>query len=161
MNKILYLIIIAAFMLGCATRKSTQSNTVKKIKSIENKDLNEKNLNTQESLIESSDLNEMNLNAQDSLKDYSLLVINPDIDMKDIEHYLKIIDPKNGFCMACNRTLQEIRIWGLSETTDEWKQKNLKDIQERLQGWQLESFKESYKNKVENGISLFKKELIK
>ena len=34
-------------------------------------------------------------------------------------------------------------------------------VQERLKGWQLESFKESYKNKVENGISLFKKELIK
>ena len=41
------------------------------------------------------------------------------------------IDPKNGFCMACNRTLQEIRSWGLSETTDEWKQNNLKEIKTR------------------------------
>ena len=28
----------------------------------------------------------------------------------------------------------------------------------RLNGWQLKSFKESYKHKIENGISLFKKE---
>ena len=39
--------------------------------------------------------------------------------------------------------------------------KNLIEIQERLNGWQLESFKESYKSKVENGVSLFKKELSK
>ena len=32
------------------------------------------------------------------------------------------------------------------------------EIQKRLQGWQLESFKDSYKNKLENGISLFKKQ---
>ncbi len=51
--------------------------------------------------------------------------------------------------------------WKSESCTDEWKQKNLKEIQERLKGWQLESFRESYKNKVENGISLFKKELIK
>ena len=36
--------------------------------------------------------------------------------------------------------------------------KNLKKIQKRLNGWQLKSFKESYKYKIENGISLFKKE---
>ena len=32
-------------------------------------------------------------------------------------------------------------------------------IQKRLSGWQLESFKESYQHKIENGISLFKKNL--
>ena len=32
-------------------------------------------------------------------------------------------------------------------------------IQKRLTGWQLESFKDSYKHKTENGISLFKKNL--
>ena len=41
------------------------------------------------------------------------------------------------------------------------KKKNLEEIQKRLKGWQLESFKESYKNKLENGISLFKKEMMK
>ena len=34
-----------------------------------------------------------------------------------------------------------------------------KIIRERLTGWQLESFEESYTYKIENGISLFKKNL--
>ena len=37
---------------------------------------------------------------------------------------------------------------------------NLEIIQKRLTGWQLESFKESYTYKIENGISLFKKKLL-
>jgi hypothetical protein len=40
------------------------------------------------------------------------------------------------------------------------KKNNIIEIQKRLSGWQLESFKNSYKNKIENGISLFKKNLI-
>ena len=40
------------------------------------------------------------------------------------------------------------------------KKKNLEIIQKRLTGWQLESFKESYTYKIENGISLFKKKLL-
>ena len=70
-------------------------------------------------------------------------------------------DPVSGFCYGCGRTNEDKKNWKSESCTDEWKQKNLKYIQERLKGWQLESFKESYKNKVENGISLFKKELIK
>ena len=35
----------------------------------------------------------------------------------------------------------------------------LNNIQTRLSGWQLESFKESYDHKIENGISLYKKNL--
>ena len=42
---------------------------------------------------------------------------------------------------------------------DQWKNDNLTNIQKRLTGWQLESFKDSYKHKIENGISLFKKNL--
>ena len=52
-------------------------------------------------------------------------------------------------------------MWKLDETSDEWKKSNLTHIQARLGGWQLESFRDSYKHKVENGISLFKKNLIK
>ena len=70
-------------------------------------------------------------------------------------------DPVSGFCYGCGRTNEDKKKWKSESCTDEWKQKNLKEIQERLKGWQLESFKESYKNKIENGISLFKKELIK
>ena len=37
---------------------------------------------------------------------------------------------------------------------------NLIKIKDRLNGWQLESFEESYQYKVKNGISLFKKNLL-
>ena len=36
----------------------------------------------------------------------------------------------------------------------------LKIILERMQGWQLETFQESYKHKKDKGISLFKKSLL-
>ena len=39
------------------------------------------------------------------------------------------------------------------------KKKNLLIIRNRLSGWQLKSFEESYTYKIENGISLFKKNL--
>ena len=41
------------------------------------------------------------------------------------------------------------------------KKNNLIEIQKRLHGWQLESFKESYSYKIKNGMSLFKKNLTK
>ncbi len=49
--------------------------------------------------------------------------------------------------------------WKLTETTDQWKKDNIIQIKKRLTGWQLESFEESYTYKIENGISLFKKNL--
>ena len=70
-------------------------------------------------------------------------------------------DPVTGFCYGCGRTNEDKKKWKDIKTEDSWKEKNILEIQNRLKGWQLESFKESYKNKVENGISLFKKELIK
>ena len=70
-------------------------------------------------------------------------------------------DPQTGYCYGCGRNNDEKTLWKLEETTDKWKNDNLTDIQKRLTGWQLESFKDSYKHKLENGISLFKKNLIK
>jgi hypothetical protein len=35
--------------------------------------------------------------------------------------------------------------------------KNLDVLLSRMSGWQLSSFKESYNNKIKNGLSLFKK----
>ena len=69
-------------------------------------------------------------------------------------------DPKTGYCYGCGRTMEERKTWKLEKTTDEWKKENLEVIQKRLNGWQLESFKESYTYKIENGISLFKKKLL-
>ena len=70
-------------------------------------------------------------------------------------------DPVTGYCYGCGRNNEEKKIWKTVETTDEWKKNNLIDIKSRLKGWQLESFEDSYKNKIENGISLFKKEMLK
>ena len=70
-------------------------------------------------------------------------------------------DPVTGYCYGCGRTNEEKKKWKLNETTDEWKEENLLEIKSRLKGWQLKSFEDSYKNKVENGISLFKKEMLK
>jgi len=70
-------------------------------------------------------------------------------------------DPVTGFCYGCGRNNEEKKIWKIQDTTDEWKKKNLIEIRKRLEGWQLESFEESYKHKIENGISLLKKEMLK
>ena len=68
-------------------------------------------------------------------------------------------DPVTGFCYGCGRSNEEKKIWKLENTTNEWKTNNIKVIKKRLNGWQLESFELSYRHKVENGISLFKKKL--
>ena len=70
-------------------------------------------------------------------------------------------DPTTGYCYGCGRDNNEKKIWKAEITTDDWKKSNLIEIQKRLKGWQLESFQESYKHKLENGISLFKKENLK
>jgi predicted Fe-S protein YdhL (DUF1289 family) len=69
-------------------------------------------------------------------------------------------DPQTGYCYGCGRSNQEKKIWKTEGTSDVWKEGNITEIQNRLAGWQLKSFKDSYKHKIENGISLFKKKLI-
>ena len=64
---------------------------------------------------------------------------------------------KMRYCYGCGRTDEEKILWKNAETTDDWKNRNLKEIETRLSGWQLKSFIKSYKYKVEKGISLYKK----
>ena len=68
-------------------------------------------------------------------------------------------DPKSGYCYGCGRTNEEKKIWKLEETSDQWKKDNLDFIKKRLSGCKLKSFEDSYTYKIENGISLFKKNL--
>ena len=68
-------------------------------------------------------------------------------------------DPVTGYCYGCARTNEEKINWKDEKTSDSWKEENLKIILKRMQGWQLETFKESYRHKKDNGISLFKKNL--
>ena len=69
-------------------------------------------------------------------------------------------DPVTGYCYGCARSEEEKKIWKDSTTSDRWKEENINEIQKRMNGWQLESFMESYNYKTKNGISLFKKKLI-
>ena len=67
-------------------------------------------------------------------------------------------DPVTGYCDGCARTNEEKILWKDEKTDEKWKQENLQLIATRMQGWQLETFKESYEHKKNKGISLFKKE---
>jgi len=69
-------------------------------------------------------------------------------------------DPVTGLCYGCGRSNDEKKMWKDEKTTDGWKEANIEEIQKRMNGWQLESFKESYGHKTKHGISLFKKKLI-
>ena len=63
--------------------------------------------------------------------------------------------------MAVVETMMKKKNWKIDETSDEWKKKNIETIKKRLTGWQLESFEESYQYKIKNGMSLYKKTLLK
>ena len=69
-------------------------------------------------------------------------------------------DPVTGYCYGCARTDEEKRLWKSEKTEYQWKQRNLQLIITRMQGWQLDTFKESYKHKKSKGMSLFKKKLL-
>ena len=69
-------------------------------------------------------------------------------------------DPVTGYCYGCARTNEEKKMWTDVNTKDNWNKENLKIIINRMQGWQLETFKESYNHKIAKGISLFKKNLL-
>ena len=70
-------------------------------------------------------------------------------------------DPLTGYCYGCARTNDEKKLWKDEDAKDQWKEENLKIIITRMQGWQLETFKESYEHKKNKGISLFKKDQLK
>ena len=70
-------------------------------------------------------------------------------------------DPRTGYCYGCARTNEEKIIWKDEKTEITWKKENLNLLIERMSGWQLETFKESYQYKIKTGISLFKKNQFK
>jgi len=68
-------------------------------------------------------------------------------------------DPLTDFCYGCGRSNEDKLKWKNPEISNEWKEKNLLVLNERLTGWQKIAFNESYQNKKETGISLIKKKL--
>ena len=69
-------------------------------------------------------------------------------------------DPISGYCYGCARTDEEKKIWKDENTSYEWKENNLTELKERFSDWHLNAFEESYKSKVETGLSLIKKKLM-
>ena len=69
-------------------------------------------------------------------------------------------DPVSGFCYGCGRTNEEKNTWKDENTSNEWKINNLENLKNRLSDWQLKAFEESYKSKIETGLSLIKKKLL-
>ena len=70
-------------------------------------------------------------------------------------------DPRTGYCYGCTRTNEEKIMWKNESTKFIWKKENLKLLIQRMSGWQLETFQQSYSNKIKTGISLYKQSLIK
>ena len=70
-------------------------------------------------------------------------------------------DPRTGYCYGCARTNKEKKIWKDDKTSVDWKKDNINLLMERMSGWQLETFKQSYSSKMKTGLSLFKKNLLK
>jgi len=90
--------------------------------------------------------------------------------MKDNTSYQQVVspcisicktDPRTGFCYGCTRTNKEKIIWKNKNTKNSWKKNNLNLLIQRMSGWQLETFKESYASKIKTGFSLYKKILEK
>ena len=69
-------------------------------------------------------------------------------------------DPVSGYCYGCARSDEEKKKWKDEKTSEVWKIENIKELRYRMQGWQLNTFEESYKHKINEGISLFKKKLL-
>tara|TARA_Y100001958_G_C21044756_1_gene413116 strand:+ start:249 stop:515 length:267 start_codon:yes stop_codon:yes gene_type:complete len=69
-------------------------------------------------------------------------------------------DPLTGYCYGCARTDEEKKIWKNESTNNHWKEENLKTIKKRMKGWQLTTFNESYKYKIETGVSIYKKKVL-
>ena len=70
-------------------------------------------------------------------------------------------DPRTGYCYGCARTNEEKLIWKNENTKEAWKKENLDLLIQRMSGWQLQTFKESYSNKIKTGLSLYEQNLTK
>ena len=65
-----------------------------------------------------------------------------------------------GFWYGGGRSSEDKKNWKDENTSNEQKLKNMEKLRNRLDGWQLEAFNESYKSKKETGLSLIKKKLL-
>ena len=66
----------------------------------------------------------------------------------------------SGYCYGCGRSDSDKVEWNNPDTSNNWKEENLKTIRNRLSGWQQIAFDKSYENKKKFGVTLFKKRLL-
>ncbi|MDC0498406.1 DUF1289 domain-containing protein [Alphaproteobacteria bacterium] len=69
-------------------------------------------------------------------------------------------DPISGLCYGCARSSEDKKAWKDENTSNEWKLNNIAEIRNRLDGFILKAFNESYKSKQETGLSLMKKKFL-
>jgi hypothetical protein len=70
-------------------------------------------------------------------------------------------DHRTGYCYGCARTDKEKIVWKDEKTNNKWKEENINELVQRMTGWQLEAFKESYEHKIKTGIYIFKMNKLK
>ena len=67
-----------------------------------------------------------------------------------------VTDPDSDLCYGCARTTPEISKW--SKYTEEEKKEVIEISRSRMDGWQLETFDNAYKQKTETGLRPIKKQ---
>ena len=70
-------------------------------------------------------------------------------------------NPSTGFCFGCARNEEEKKVWKDPNTTNEWKEENLKVIISRMTGSQIKTFNQSYEEKIQFGKLVYSKKLKK
>ena len=73
------------------------------------------------------------------------------------EKITKILSPcisicqydETGTCFGCLRTLKEREKWKKLKTSNKWKEKNLKEIESRMQPQHRKSWEDTYIKKIE------------
>ena len=68
-------------------------------------------------------------------------------------------NPSTGFCFGCARNEEEKKVWKDPNTTNEWKDENLKVIISRMTGSQIKTFNQSYEEKIQFGKLVYSKKL--
>ena len=68
-------------------------------------------------------------------------------------------NPSTGFCFGCARNEEEKKVWKDPNTTNEWKEGNLKVIISRMTGSQIKTFNQSYEEKIQFGKLVYSKKL--
>ena len=70
-------------------------------------------------------------------------------------------DPATGFCYGCARTDEEKKIWKNPDTKNVWKKENLNILKSRMNESQLNTFEQSYEEKIRFGKLVYSKNLKK